>query len=341
MDEQPITERLERLKSLLQIEDKERQVAKLRLAMEQPDFWNDHKAAAEVARELTRHQEVIDSFNYASLDPNDPSAASELEKLELASLFSGPYDQNNAIIGIHAGAGGTEAQDWAEMLLRMFQRYGERQGWQVALLDQSSGEEVGIKSATLEVKGPMAYGNLQSEAGVHRLVRISPYDAAKARHTSFALVEVTPEVEKAAEIEIKPEELKIDVFRSGGKGGQSVNTTDSAVRLTHLPTGLVVTCQNERSQLQNKEKAMQILISRLLQRQQIERRQEQVELRGEHVSAEWGHQIRSYVLQPYQMVKDHRTGVESPNPSAVLDGALDPFIEGYLRHQANNQLGEI
>lgn len=328
-------ERLSQLKELLKIDQKTARIQEIETAMQAADFWNDHQTAGQLSQELSQLKEVIDNYELVNLDPNDPEVAKLLEQLEFASLFSGQYDTNNALLSIHAGAGGTESQDWASMLLRLFQRYADRKGWQVALIDQTEGEEAGIKSATLEIKGPQAYGYLKSEAGVHRLVRISPYDAAKARHTSFALVEVVPEVENAKDITIKPEELKIDVYRAGGHGGQSVNTTDSAVRITHLPTGLVVTSQNERSQLQNKEMAMKVLVSRLLQRQLEEQRRMQVELRGEHISAEWGSQIRSYVLHPYQMVKDHRTEVETSNTQAVLDGDIDIFSAGYLRWQAN------
>jgi peptide chain release factor 2 len=328
-------ERLAQLKELLRIDQKTARIAEIELAMQASDFWNDHQTAGQMAQELSKLKEVVDNYELVEMDPSDPEAAKLLEELEFASLFSGEYDTNNALLSVHAGAGGTESQDWASMLLRMFQRVAERKGWQVSLIDVSEGEEAGIKSATIEIKGPQAYGYLKSEAGVHRLVRISPFDAAKARHTSFVLVEVVPEVETAKDITIKTEELKIDVYRAGGHGGQSVNTTDSAVRITHLPSGLVVTSQNERSQLQNKEMAMKVLISRLFQKQLEDQRKQQVELRGEHVSAEWGSQIRSYVLHPYQMVKDHRTNVETSNTQAVLDGDIDMFIEGYLRWQAN------
>lgn len=330
-------ERLSELKQLLRIDEKEQRIAEIEQAMQSTDFWTDHVRAGQLSQELSQLKQVVDNYELVALDPSDPSAAKLLDQLEFTSLFNGPYDTNNAILSIHAGAGGTEAQDWAGMLLRMFQRFAERRGWTVEVVDSSLGEEAGIKSATLEIKGSQVYGNLKSEAGVHRLVRTSPFDADKARHTSFALVEVIPEVDQAGDIEIKPEDLKIDVFRSGGHGGQSVNTTDSAVRLTHLASGIIVTVQNERSQLQNKEKAMQILRSRLLVKQLEEQRKQHVELRGEHVSAEWGNQIRSYVLHPYQMVKDHRTDVETSNTQAVLNGEIDQFIEGYLRWQAKER----
>lgn len=328
-------ERLDELKRLLSIENKEERIAQIKQAMQQAEFWSDHQKAGQIAQELTQLQEIVDNYYFVQMNPDEPKAIKLFAQLERASLYTGLYDDANSILSIHAGAGGTESQDWANMLLRMYQRYVERQNWQVSLLEQSLGEEAGIKSAMLEIKGHQVYGNLKSEAGVHRLVRISPFDSDKARHTSFALIEVTPIVDKVEGIEIKPDELKIDVYRAGGHGGQSVNTTDSAVRVTHLPTNIVVTVQNERSQLQNKEKAMQILTSRLLLRQLEEQRLERVELRGEHVSAQWGNQIRSYVLHPYQMVKDHRTDVETSNTQAVLDGDISALVEGYLRWQAN------
>lgn len=332
-----MNDRLEQLKTLLHIDSKMARVQEIEQAMQSTDFWSDHAKASGLSQELSQLKEVIDNYELVAMDPDDPEAAKLLDQLEFEALFSGPYDSNNAILSIHAGAGGTEAQDWAGMLFRMFQRFAERKGWQATVVDQSLGEEAGLKSATMEIKGAQVFGHLKSEAGVHRLVRISPFDSDKARHTSFALVEVIPEVEQAGDIEIKPDELKIDVFRSGGHGGQSVNTTDSAVRLTHLPTGLVVVVQNERSQLQNKETAMKILKSRLLVKQLEEQRQQHVELRGEHISAEWGNQIRSYVLHPYQMVKDHRTDTETSNTQAVLNGEIDLFIEAYLRKASHDR----
>jgi peptide chain release factor 2 len=330
-------ERLKQLKTMLKIDEKRERITQLEAAMQEGSFWADHEKASQLSQELSQIKAIVDNYELIEMNPDDPEAQKLLGELEFASLFAGEYDANSAILSIHAGAGGTESQDWASMLLRMFQRFCERKGWSANLVDMSEGEEAGIKSATLEVKGRMAYGHLRSEAGVHRLVRISPFDADKARHTSFALVEVTPEVEKSDIVDIKTEDLKIDVYRAGGHGGQSVNTTDSAVRITHLPTGLVVTSQNERSQLQNKEMAMKVLMSRLVSRQLEEQRKQTVELRGEHVSAEWGNQIRSYVLHPYQMVKDHRTEVETSNTQAVLDGDIDIFIEGFLRKEAKDR----
>ena len=258
-----------------------------------------------------------------------------VDALELETLLGGEYAENSAILAIHAGAGGTESQDWAEMLLRMYIRWAERHRFRVEILDRSEGEETGIKSATLEVSGAYAYGRLRAERGVHRLVRLSPFDAAHRRHTSFAKVEVLPELEvDDGDIVIDPDELRIDTYRSTGAGGQHVNKTDSAVRITHLPTGIVVTCQNERSQLQNREVAMRILKARLLERKLEEREAEQARLKGDNVEAGWGNQIRSYVLHPYNMVKDHRTNYETSNTGAVLDGEIDEFIESYLRASA-------
>jgi peptide chain release factor 2 len=248
-------------------------------------------------------------------------------------MLSGRYDRDPAILAIHAGAGGTDSQDWAAMLERMYLRWAERSGYATEILDITEGEEAGIKSVTMAVDGEYAFGYLRSEKGVHRLVRLSPFDAAHRRHTSFALVEVLPQVAMdEAEIEIDPSDIKMDVYRSSGAGGQNVQKNATAVRITHIPTGIVVTCQNERSQTQNREFAMRILRARLLELKQAEKEEERAVLRGEYTKAEWGSQIRSYVLHPYQMVKDHRTEHESGNTQAVLDGSLDEFMEAYLRH---------
>jgi len=257
--------------------------------------------------------------------------STQLDEMELELAFSEEYDSRNAVLAIHAGAGGTESQDWAEMLLRMYLRWAERHGFRSEILDTSPGEEAGIKSAILSIAGDYACGYLKSEHGVHRLVRLSPFDADHARHTSFALVEVMPEAKTDVDIRIEPDELKVETFRSSGPGGQHMQKTSSAVRLTHLPTGLVVTCQSERSQYQNKEIALRILSSRLLERRLEEQAAERDKLRGKHVSAGWGNQIRSYVLHPYRMVKDHRTGYETSDTDSVLDGGLDGFIQAYLR----------
>jgi len=260
----------------------------------------------------------------------------DLEIREFDVLLAGKYDQNNALLAIHAGAGGVDAQDWAEMLERMYLRWAENRGFTTDILDLSEGEEAGIKSVTIAVEGDYAYGYLRPEKGVHRLVRLSPYDAAHRRHTSFALVEVLPEVEDEADVGINPDDLRIDVYRSSGAGGQNVQKNATAVRITHIPTGIVVTCQNERSQTQNRENAMRVLRSRLLEIKEEEHVATLTELRGEYKKAEWGSQIRSYVLHPYQMVKDHRTEYEVGNAQGVLNGDIDGFIEAYLRSNLGN-----
>ena len=257
---------------------------------------------------------------------------STLEKLEFQLAFQGEYDQRSAILAVHAGAGGTESQDWAQMLLRMYLRWAERRGFQAEVLDTSPGEEAGIKSALVEMKGRYVYGNLKSERGVHRLVRLSPFDADHARHTSFVLVEVLPEAEKDVDISVNPDDLRIDYFKASGAGGQSVQKNATAVRVVHHPSGITVSVQNERSQRQNRETAMKILLARLMEQDLQRRAKEQAKLKGEYVSAEWGNQIRSYVLHPYKLVKDHRTGFESRTPSDVLDGDLDGLIAAYLTH---------
>ena len=258
---------------------------------------------------------------------------SQLDELETRLLLSEEYDARDAILTVHAGAGGTESQDWAEMLFRMYLRWAEQHKYKTEILDSSIGEEAGVKSATVEIKGDYAFGYLKSEHGVHRLVRLSPFDADHARHTSFVLVEVLPEAEDEIDIKVKPEDLKIDTFRSSGPGGQHMQKTSSAVRITHLPTGMVVSCQSQRSQRQNKESALKVLYARLLEMNLEEKEMEKAKLKGERIEAGWGNQIRSYVLHPYQMVKDHRTKYETSNASAVLDGELDDFIAAYLRHK--------
>jgi peptide chain release factor 2 len=300
------------------------------------------KESAGIWRDLEKR--VADTIELAELTDAEPDEEIEqhvakeieaiekdLEKVEFQLSFSGPYDASNAILAIHAGAGGTESQDWAEMLLRMYLRWCENRGFETEVLDSMLGEEAGIKSVTFEIKGRNAYGYLKSERGVHRLVRLSPFDSAHARHTSFALVEVLPEVEGAAEIDIKEEDLRIDIYHSAGHGGQNVQKVATAVRITHIPSGIVVTCQNERSQGRNKESAMRVLEARLLEREIERAAEEQAKLKGEHVSAGWSNQIRSYVLHPYKMVKDHRTDFETSNANAVLDGDLDGFISAYLK----------
>ncbi len=259
------------------------------------------------------------------------SVEHSLEDLEFQLHLGGRYDPRGAMLAVHAGAGGTESQDWAQMLLRMYLRWSEQHGYRTEVIESSPGEEAGIKSTLIEIDGDYAYGYLKGERGVHRLVRISPFDASHSRHTSFALVEVMPVVESGVDITIDPDDLKVEVFRSSGPGGQHMQKTSSAVRLTHLPTGLVVSCQNERSQYRNKETAMRVLRSRLLELELEKKAAEQAKLKGEHVTAEWGNQIRSYVLHPYKLVKDHRTGYETGDSSAVLDGGLDELLKAYLR----------
>jgi peptide chain release factor 2 len=319
-----------------------------------PDLWKDHDQARAVNRELSRVERLVEQsrrLGQALADAEvllelahqerDPAAREEaagelvgvereLSELERESLFFGEYDDHPAIASVHAGAGGVDAQDWAELLLRMYLRYLEEAGFQVEVDEVLPGEEAGIKSATFTVRGDHAYGMLEGERGVHRLVRISPFDAASRRHTSFAAVDVIPEVE-AEEVEIDPDDLRIETFRSQGAGGQHVNVTDSAVRITHLPTGVVVACQAERSQIQNRARAMALLAARLAELARQEHREHLDQIRGEQEEAAWGRQIRSYVLQPYQQVKDLRSGLEVGNVEGVLDGELEPFVESYLQ----------
>jgi peptide chain release factor 2 len=272
-----------------------------------------------------------------TLEQDLQSLDKDVEKQEVDLLFANPYADHPALVSIHAGAGGIDSQDWAEMLLRMYLRWGERNKMQAEILDESPGEEAGYKSVTVRISGRRAFGWLRSEHGVHRLVRLSPFDQAHRRHTSFALVEVIPEIEDDPEIDIRPEDLKVDTYRSSGAGGQHVNKTSSAVRMTHLPTGIIVTCQNERSQIKNRDMALKVLRSRLAALRQQQRAEQRQELKGERQSMEWGSQIRSYVLQPYTLVKDHRTGYETGNVQAVLDGDLEPFMEAFLRWDAGRE----
>jgi peptide chain release factor 2 len=301
-------------------------------AQETVSTWRDLERAAADLRGLVEMTEAEeDEALVPEITAEVDALAARLDGLEFELSFSGPYDRRAAILAIHAGAGGTESQDWAEMLLRMYLRWAEQRRYRAELFDVMPGDEAGIKSATLEVGGRYAYGRLRSERGVHRLVRLSPFDADHARHTSFALVEVMPEPEGAAEVAISPEELRIDVFRASGHGGQNVQKNATAVRVTHIPTGIVATCQNERSQHRNRESAMRVLEARLLERELEKQADEQARIKGEHVAAGWGNQIRSYVLHPYKMVKDHRTGYETSDPNSVLDGELDEFMEAYLK----------
>jgi len=332
------------------------EVKALEVEMSATDFWSDpdkakkvSKKTADLRTELETWEKIksdlveledLSELNDENLHQEIENRLTEIEKvfsaLEFKTLFAGEHDINNAIVSIHAGAGGTDAQDWAEMIFRMLTRFIEKKNFSFEVLWESRGEEAGYKSITFRVSGRYAFGYLKSEAGVHRLVRISPFDAEKMRHTSFALVEVIPELEEISETEIDPKDLRIDTFMSGGKGGQSVNTTYSAVRIVHIPTNITVQCQNERSQQQNKETALKVLASRLHHLAEIELEGEKKKLRGEFKSAEWGNQIRSYVLQPYQLVKDHRTDFETPDTQGILNGELDLFVEAYLR----KQLGE-
>jgi peptide chain release factor 2 len=309
-------QRLNRLKSELERWDSlESQITTLAELQELADAEDDDSLREEIAVEYTK-------------------AAQAMDELETELLLSAPYDDRDAFLSIKAGMGGTDAQDWASMMLRMYTRWAERRGYKVALVDQSDGDEAGIKSATIELRGDYAYGFTKAEAGVHRLIRLSPFNSGNTRQTSFALVEVLPEVDDAPEIVIKPEDIRVDVYRAGGHGGQGVNTTDSAVRLTYkpgTPEQIVVTCQNERSQLQNKETAMRVLRGRLLERELQRQRDERSRLKGEHRQADFGSQMRTYYLHPYTLVKDHRTEHETSNVQAVLDGDLDPFVESYLR----------
>ncbi len=333
------------------MDQKETELAELRDQASQPDLWDDADEGRRVSAKLSRYESLFDlvtelerglSDAEVLLEFGDTDSKSEanremaevarqLGKLELESLFFGEYDDYPAIVTVYAGAGGVDAQDWAEMLLRMYERYLTGQGFTVAVEEWSEGEEAGIKSATISVKGDNAHGIMEAERGTHRLVRISPFDSNARRHTAFAGVDVVPEIGEEVAIEIKDDDLRVDTYRSQGAGGQHVNTTDSAVRLTHLPTGIVASCQNERSQLQNKARAMTQLKAKLAERARQEQAAELDEIRGETSSAAWGTQIRSYVLQPYQMVKDLRTGLEIGNISAVLDGDVGPLSESYLR----------
>jgi len=308
----------------------------MRRLAEQKKVVERWRGMEKQAADITELISLGDSSLEVEITSEVEKLAARLDEMELEVAFSSDYDDRNALLSIHAGAGGTESQDWAQMLMRMYLRWAERRGYQAEVLDVSPGEEAGIKSAVIGVNGGFACGYLKSEHGVHRLVRLSPFDADHARHTSFALVEVMPEAEGDVDVKIELEDLKVDVFRSSGPGGQHMQKTSSAVRLTHLPSGLVVSCQSERSQHQNKEIALKILRSRLLELELAKRAEERAKLKGKRIDAGWGNQIRSYVLHPYKMVKDHRTGYQTSDTDAVLDGGLDDFISAYLR----SSLGE-
>ena len=324
-----------------------------------PDLCNDPDQAQKVMQELTFLKNQVELVERLEIQQSDLTGLLELavsegedellkeicdgvadlteevNKLELSTMLNGEYDRFNTYLTIHPGAGGTESQDWAEMLLRMYVRWAERKGYQVEFLDYQPGDEAGVKSVTLQISGPNAYGYLRSERGVHRLVRISPFDASGRRHTSFTSVDIVPEIDDSIEVEIRPEDLKIDTYRSSGAGGQHVNKTESAVRITHLPTGIVVACQNERSQFQNRDRAMQMLKAKLFEKYRQEQEAKLAQIKGEHTEIAWGNQIRSYIFCPYTLVKDHRTEAETGNVQAVIDGELDQFIEAYLKSEYN------
>ncbi|MDY6911308.1 MAG: peptide chain release factor 2 [Chloroflexota bacterium] len=347
--------RINRMKEHLDVPEKEKEVVRIETESSQPDFWQDQIKAQQAMRRMARLKATVESWHALakkcnnlvdlidlaieesddSLQAESAAEAEEIERLieemEFQETLGGEYDPRDAMLAIHAGAGGTESQDWAEMLLRMYLRWAEKRRFHTEVIETSPGDEAGIKSTLVEIKGDYAYGYLKSERGVHRLVRLSPFDADHARHTSFALVEVMPEVESDVDVNINQEDIKIDTFRSSGPGGQHMQKTSSAVRITHVPTGIVATCQSERSQARNKETALRVLASRLLELDLEKKSEAQAKLKGEHVTAGWGNQIRSYVLHPYKMVKDHRSNYETSNPDAVLDGDLDVLIRAYLK----------
>jgi peptide chain release factor 2 len=339
--------------SVFDIPNKAIRVAQLEAQSAQPQFWNDPAAAQAAMQQLSKlraeverwqgvRDQIKDTLELVELDDAElaDELAAEVERLQglvdqlaFQAMLSGEYDNEDAILAIHAGAGGTDAQDWAAMLMRMYLRWAEARRFKTEIVDETPGEEAGIKSVMISVQGDWAYGYLQSERGVHRLVRLSPFDANNRRHTSFALVEAWPDIHGEIEVEINEKDLQIETFRAGGAGGQHIQKNDTAVRITHLPTGIVVSCQNQRSQLQNLNRAMQVLKTRLLDLERQKQEAEFAQLKGEHVSAGWGNQIRSYVLHPYQMVKDLRTDYETSRTGGVLDGDLDDFMEAYLRYK--------
>ena len=344
---------IDELMARINIAGKAQQIQDLETEASQGDFWNEPEAAQRMMQQLAKLRALVDKWRTLDLRIADALELAEIadadmqeelaveakslgeivEAMALQAMLSGDYDNEDAIFAIHAGAGGVDAQDWAEMLERMYLRWMEQNGYKTEILDRSGGDEAGLKSVTVSVKGEYAFGYLQSEEGVHRLVRLSPFDSAHRRHTSFAKVELWPDIQTDIEIEVADKDIRIDTFRASGAGGQHVQKNDTAVRITHLPTGVVVQCQNQRSQAQNRDRAMQILRARLFEMERARQEAEMAELKGENIDAGWGNQIRSYVLHPYQMVKDHRTAVEIGNTTAVLDGALNDFIDAYLRHK--------
>lgn len=338
-----IKPRLEELRDLLAIDKKKERMAKIKKEMNTPAFWLDEKNSANLSRELKNLDDEVKKFDdvyeiaQIATEEELEAMSSDVEKLEIYALFSGKFDDHNAILNFYAGAGGDDAQDWTEMLLKMYLRWAEQNDATATILDESRGQEAGIKGATIEISGSYIFGKLRGESGVHRLVRQSPFNAKSLRQTSFALVEVMPDIENDSEMTINSSDLRIDTFRASGKGGQGVNTTDSAVRITYVPTGIVATCQNERSQIQNRETAMKVLRSRLAQLLLKQRKDKIEEIRGDYSSPEWGNQIRSYVLHPYKMVKDHRTSCESTDPDKVLAGDLNEFIKQDILYLNKNE----
>ncbi|WP_110468884.1 peptide chain release factor 2 [Cohnella sp. OV330] len=349
--------RLTYLRGSLDLDLKQEMIANFEEKMSAPDFWDDNEKAQGVISELNAVKGVVEQYSTLAAEQEDLEAMQEMleeesdadlevewvgsvkalskkvDDFELQLLLNQPYDKSHAILELHPGAGGTESQDWASMLYRMYTRWAEKRGFKVELLDYLPGDEAGIKSVTIMVRGYNAYGYLKAEKGVHRLVRISPFDASGRRHTSFVSCDVVPEIPDDITIEIRPEDLRVDTYRASGAGGQHINKTDSAIRLTHLPTGIVVACQTERSQISNRDRAMKMLQSKLYEKKIQEQQAELAAIRGEQLDIAWGSQIRSYVFHPYSMVKDHRTSVEMGNVQAVMDGDIDPFIDGYLRSQ--------
>ena len=357
-----LSEKLDQMEASLEVSRKEEKIAELEYKMGEPTFWDDAEAAQKINQELADLKGSVDKYKALrekyddaatllemGLEEKDESMEADvkaeldaiadgLEALQLEVFLSAPYDANNAILTLHAGAGGTEAQDWTQMLLRMYGRWAERHGFAVETADLLPGDEAGVKSATLFIKGHNAYGFLKSEKGIHRLVRISPFDAQARRHTSFSACDIMPEINDNVDVNINMSDVRVDTYRASGAGGQHINKTSSAVRMTHEPTGIVVQCQNERSQLQNREQCLKMLRAKLFELEMEKKEAELAKLEGDQQKIEWGSQIRSYVFQPYTMVKDHRTGCETGNVQAVMDGELDPFIRAYLSAKANHEL---